>query len=173
MGLFKRILGICETRPPADAGCWSFADGKIEITLARAAELAQPGGAIRLEGRSLPRRVLVFHGDDGRYHALPNRCTHVGHRRLDVLPGQGKIRCCSIGQSEFDYAGGRLAGSAKTSIVPLAVEVDGERLIVALAPREGDGPIFAANTPVGEATSSAPRKSGQSPTDAGNRGRDS
>jgi nitrite reductase/ring-hydroxylating ferredoxin subunit len=132
VGLFKRILGICETRPPADAGCWSYADGKIEIALARAVELAQPGGAIRLEGGSLPRRVLVFRGDDGRYHALPNRCTHVGHRRLDMLPGQGKVRCCSIGQSEFDYAGRRLAGSAKESIVPLAVEVDGDKLIVSL-----------------------------------------
>ena len=132
MGLFKRILGICATRPPADPGCWTFANGKIEIVLARAAELAQPGGAIRLEGRSLPRRVLVFRGDDGSYHAFPNRCTHAGHRRLDVLPGQGKVRCCSIGQSEFDYAGRRLAGSATESIAPLAVEVDGERLIVSL-----------------------------------------
>jgi nitrite reductase/ring-hydroxylating ferredoxin subunit len=132
MGLFKRILGICATRPPDDPGCWSFANGKIEITLARAAELAKPGGAIRLEGGTLPCRVLVFRGDDGRYHALPNRCSHAAHRRLDLLPGQGKVRCCSIGQSEFDYAGQRLAGSAKESIVPLAVEVDGERLVVSL-----------------------------------------
>lgn len=130
MGIFKRIFGICDTQPPADPGCWTFTDGILEIQLARAPELAAPGGAIRLENASLPCRVLVFHGDDGRYHALPNRCTHLGHRRLDILPGQAKVRCCSIGQSEFDYAGRRLGGSATTSLQPLTVEVDGDRLIV-------------------------------------------
>jgi nitrite reductase/ring-hydroxylating ferredoxin subunit len=132
MGLFKRIFGICETRPPADPGCWAFADGKIEIRLDRAGELAAPGGAIRLEDGPLPCRVLVFRDDDGRYHALPNRCTHAGHRRLDLVPGQTIVRCCSVGQSEFDYSGQRLAGSATASIRPLAVEAAGDRLIISL-----------------------------------------
>lgn len=131
MGLLKRIFGICETPPPADSGCWTLTEGKLEIALDRAAELAQPGGAIRLEGRPLSQRVLVFHGDDNRYHAFPNRCAH-GRRRLDLLQGEAKIRCCSIGQSEFDYDGRRLAGAATTPIEPLAVTVEGNKLIISL-----------------------------------------
>ena len=132
VGLFKRLFGICNTPPPSDEGCWAFADGKIEIQLSRVPELSRPGAAIRLEGGTLPCRVLVFHGDDERFHAFPNRCTHLGHRRLDVLPGEGKIRCCSVGQSEFDYEGQRLSGSATESMQPLRVETDGEKLVVSL-----------------------------------------
>lgn len=130
MGFFKKIFGICETRPPSDAGCFSYRDGRLEIELNRAPELAKAGGAIRIEGGELPCRILVLHGDDGRFHAFPNRCTHIGHRRLDPLPGTGKVRCCSVGQSEFDYAGHRLAGSAKDNIVPFDVAVEGETIVV-------------------------------------------
>ncbi len=139
MGILKRILGICETRPPADAGCWSYADGKVEIDLDRAPELAAKGGAIRLEGGSLPMRVLVLHGEDGAFHAFPNRCTHMGHRRLDPLPGEQKIRCCSIGRSTFDYSGRKISGLAPEGLQPLGVElVEGEegkkgKLLVSLS----------------------------------------
>ncbi|MBN1911001.1 MAG: Rieske 2Fe-2S domain-containing protein [Pirellulales bacterium] len=135
MGFFSRLFGICKTKPPKDAGCWAVREGRIEIDLDRAAELETPGGAFRLEGDALPQRVLVIRGDDDQYHAFPNRCTHVGHRRLDPLPGKGKIRCCSIGQSEFDYAGARLSGAATDSLQPLAVRVEGRTLIVTLEDR--------------------------------------
>lgn len=132
MGIFKRLLGICETRPPADPGCWKYQGGKLEIHLDRAPELSRKGGAIRLEGPSLPKRVLVVHGQDGRFHAFPNRCTHVGHRRVDPVPGEERIRCCSVGKSTFDYSGKRLSGSAQEPLVPLAVESDGKRLLIAV-----------------------------------------
>ena len=134
MGFFAKLFGICSTPTPADGECWSWADGKVEIDLDRAAELAAPGGAMRLEGRleggSLPRRVLVVHAEDGSYHAFPNRCTHAGHRRLDHLSGEGKVKCCSIGQSTFDYQGHRLAGSASESIEPFRVEESDGKLTI-------------------------------------------
>jgi nitrite reductase/ring-hydroxylating ferredoxin subunit len=133
MGFFKRLFGICSTSPPADAGCWNVADGKVTVDLARASELANPGGAIRLEGGALPKRILVFRGDDGQVRAMENRCSHVGHRRLDPVVGQGIIRCCSIGRSEFDYEGRRLAGAAQGPIRPLKVETDGQMLVISLA----------------------------------------
>ena len=108
MGFFTKLLGICSTPLPADSSCWSFTDGKIEVDLARVRELSSPGGAVRLEGSPLPRRVLVVRDKDGAYHAFPNRCTHMGHRRLDHMPEEGKIKCCSVGQSVFDYEGNRL-----------------------------------------------------------------
>jgi len=133
MGILKRLLGICATQVPANPGCWSYAGGKLEVILDKAPELSQKGGAVRLEGPSLPKRVLVVHGQDGAFHAFPNRCTHIGHRRLDPLPGEDKIRCCSVGKSTFEYSGKLISGSAKESIEPLPLESDGSKLVISLS----------------------------------------
>lgn len=107
-------------------------DGNVEIDLSRASELREAHGAIRIEGKPLPERLLVFRGEDGQYHALPNRCTHVGHRRLDPLPGRNCVQCCSVGQSVFDYQGNRISGSARKPIQPLAVREQDGALIISL-----------------------------------------
>ena len=133
MGILKRLLGICATQLPANSGCWTYADGKLEVILDKAPELSQKGGAVRLEGPSLPKRVLVVHGQDGAFHAFPNRCTHIGHRRIDTVPGEDKIRCCSVGKSTFDYSGKLLSGSAKESLEPLALESDGSKLVISVS----------------------------------------
>ena len=137
MGFFKRLFGICETQAPADGGCWTCTTSKIEITLDRTPELSEPGGAIRLEGPDrlegpgIPQRVLVVHGEDGRFHAFPNRCTHSG-RRLDPLAGEEKIRCCSVCRSMFDYEGRNLSGAATEPLQLLCVETEPGRLIIRL-----------------------------------------
>ena len=133
MSIFKRIFGICATQVPANSACWSYGGGKLEVSLDKAPELSQKGGAIRLEGPSLPKRVLVVHGQDGAFHAFPNRCTHIGHRRIDPVPGEDKIRCCSVGKSTFEYSGKLLSGSAKESLEPLALESDGSKLIISVS----------------------------------------
>ena len=133
MGFFKRLFGICATQLPANAECWTYRDGKLEVFLDKAPELSQKGGAVRLEGDSLPKRVLVVHGQDGAFHAFPNRCTHVGHRRIDPVAGEGKIRCCSVGKSTFDYSGKLLSGSAKEPLEPLALESEGGKLIISVS----------------------------------------
>ena len=104
MKLFKRLLGICETIPPADTGCWHFSDGKIEIQLNRAPELENKGGAMRLEGKNSPQRILVIHGRDGQFRAYKNRCSHAG-RRIDTYDETKLLKCCSVFQSVFDYEG--------------------------------------------------------------------
>ncbi len=129
--IFKRLFGICRTQPPANGACWRMVNGNVEIDLSRAPELREANGTIRIEGKPLPERLLVFRGEDGQYHALPNRCTHVGHRRLDPLPGRNCVQCCSVGQSVFDYQGNRISGSALKPIRPLAVrEQDGTLVII-------------------------------------------
>jgi len=133
MGILKRLLGICSTQVPANSGCWTYADGKLEVILDKAPELSQKGGAVRLEGPSLPKRVLVLHGQDGAFHAFPNRCTHIGHRRVDPVPGEDKIRCCSVGKSTFEYSGKLISGSAKESLEPLALESDGSKLVISIS----------------------------------------
>jgi nitrite reductase/ring-hydroxylating ferredoxin subunit len=130
MGILKRVFGICETKPPADGGSWSYAGGKLIVDLGRTPELAQRGGAVRLEGAALPARVLVVNGLDGQYHAFRNKCTHMGGRRIDPLSGESMIRCCSVGKSTFDYTGKRISGSATEALPVFAIEHSSGKLVI-------------------------------------------
>lgn len=127
---FQRIFGIPATGQPADAAAWSYADGRVTVELNRVPELAAPGGAVRLEGRGLPQRVLLFRGEDGAFHAFHNRCTHLGHRRLDPVPGTATVQCCSVNKSTYDLEGRKVHGPAPRPITPYPVETDGERLVI-------------------------------------------
>ena len=131
MKLIKRILGLCETRMPSDAGGWRYGDGTITVQLSRMPELRQPGGAVRLEGGGLPRKILVVPGTDGAFHAFSNRCTHMG-RRLDPLPGQDRIECCSVSKSTFTYAGEPVSGAASTPLETFSILAEGDTLQIAL-----------------------------------------
>jgi len=131
MGILKRILGICETKPPANRGCWDFKDGIIQIDLSLVPELAKPGGAIRLEGREVPERVLVLHGTDGRFYAYRNRCLHMG-RRIDPIPGGSEIRCCSVSKATYDYTGKVVSGPAKGPLKAFRVGMEEGKLKIFL-----------------------------------------
>ena len=131
MGFIKRLFGICETTPPTNADGWNLSGGKIEIQLDRIPELANKGGAIRLEGKGTPEKVLVIHGQNGNFHAFKNRCTHAG-RRIDPFGANEQIRCCSISKSTFDYTGKLLSGPAKGSLTSFRVEREDGKLTVYL-----------------------------------------
>jgi nitrite reductase/ring-hydroxylating ferredoxin subunit len=131
--IFQRIFGMPATPKPLQPECWSFRDGKVVIDLKRAPELGSRGGALRLEGNGLPRRVLVIRGEDGEFHAFHNRCAHLGHRRLDPVPGTQTVQCCSVSKSTYTYDGRTVYGPAPAPIGTFEVESDGERLIVSLA----------------------------------------
>lgn len=127
MKFFKRLLGICETPPPGDPEAWTVANGVVSINLSRVPELNNPGGAVRLEGKDPAPRLLVFHGDDGRHHAMSNRCTHMG-RRIDPIAGSKTIQCCSVSKSTFAYDGTPVGGAAKTSLTTYPVSREGDAL---------------------------------------------
>jgi nitrite reductase/ring-hydroxylating ferredoxin subunit len=131
-GFFQRLFGNCATPEPKDGGCWSYSGGRVSIKMRQTPELAGRGGAVRLEGKGIPKRVLVVHGDDGQYHAFSNTCTHAG-RRLDPVPGTCTVQCCSVGKSTFDYAGKVLYGPAGGPVKPFPMEVAGDTLIVAVS----------------------------------------
>ncbi len=132
MGFISRILGIPKTKKPADPGCWQYNDGRVEVDLNRTPELSGKGGAIRLEGSGLPLRVLVFQGEDGEFHAWKNKCTHAG-RRLDPLPGQPQVECCSVNKSKFEYDGDKKAGPAKGPVTVLPLQQEDGRLVIDLS----------------------------------------
>jgi nitrite reductase/ring-hydroxylating ferredoxin subunit len=130
--LFKAVLGICET-PPLDGALWTTDGKQATIKLAEASALAPAGAAARLEGDGLPARVLIVHADGDEYLAIENRCTHIGHRRLDPVEGQRELRCCSVGHSVFDHEGSRVSGPAKDPLRLFPVDKRGDELVVTLA----------------------------------------
>ncbi len=129
MGLLKRIFGICETKPPADPGCWDHGNGKITIDLRRAPELKTPHGAVRLEGRGLQDRLMIYHDPDGGFKAVKNKCTHMG-RRIDPLPGTENLRCCSVSKTTFGPNGEVLSGPGKGPLSLLKLTVVDQRVII-------------------------------------------
>jgi Rieske Fe-S protein len=126
---FQRLFGLCATKKPSDSECWTVHDGYIEIDINRAGELIHPGNAMRLEGKQLPKRLLVCHGTDGKYYAYVNKCKHMG-RRMDLVPETQTIQCCSIGKSTYDYAGNVISGSAKESLETFSVEKSTDKIII-------------------------------------------
>ncbi|GAB6096917.1 hypothetical protein JCM14469_31700 [Desulfatiferula olefinivorans] len=132
MSLFKKIFGICDTRGPADDGCWSLSGGEIQVGMKRAGEILRPGGAIRLEGKGLEAPILLFHGLDGTFYALKNRCTHIGGRRIDPTAERDRVRCCSVMGSVFNYQGDVISGPARKPLTRYPVRVDNARLIISL-----------------------------------------
>ena len=132
MKFLKRIFGVCETPRAADDMAWSYENGQVMVELSRMPELTSPGSGVRLEGKGLDPRLLVFHGDDGQYHAVANRCTHMG-RRIDTLAGSGTIQCCSVSKSTFTYDGQPVGGAAKKSLKTYPVTLQEEMLLIRLS----------------------------------------
>ena len=133
MPIFKRIFGFSVTSAPADEGCFTVRDGIVEVDLARATELATPGAALRLESPDLSDRLMVLHGIDGTYRAYTNHCACSGWR-IDPVPGERKVRCCTLARSTYDYAGKKLSGPAKGDLTTHGAEADGDTLTITLKP---------------------------------------
>lgn len=131
MKFLKRIFGICETPMPKDQQAWSAQKGVVRINLSRMPELKPTGSGVRLEGQGLDLRLLVLHGDDGHYHAIANRCTHMG-RRIDTIAGSNTIECCSVSKSTFTYDGQPVGGAAKKPVKTYPVAQEGETLTIRL-----------------------------------------
>lgn len=131
MGFFKRLLGICATQLPTNSDCFTITEGTLLVDLDRTPELAENGGAVRIEGKDLPVRILVVRTGEGGFVAFRNRCDH-GGRRLDHLPDEKLVECCSVGKSRYNYAGELQGGSAKKGIKTYPVEHSGRYLRIQL-----------------------------------------
>ena len=127
--IFKRIFGISATSKPINPDCWTYSDGKLIIDLKKTPELEKPWGAIRLEGGNLKERLLVVFAEDKKYYVFKNRCTHMGHRRLDPVPGTNTVQCCSVNKSTYDFEGKKVYGPAPEPIITYPVSIEGDKLI--------------------------------------------
>ncbi len=130
---FQRLLGIPATPKPENPDAWNYLNGKLTIDLSKAPELNSVGGAFRAEGNGLPVRVLVVRGENDDYRAYQNRCTHLGHRRLDPVPGTNTVQCCSVNKSTYDEQGNKIYGPAPEPIKTYPVEKQDDKLVITVA----------------------------------------
>jgi nitrite reductase/ring-hydroxylating ferredoxin subunit len=129
--LFQRILGKPATALLDDAPAWTLSGNAIVVDLDRVPELKNAGSGVRLEDNGLSERILVIHGNDDAYHAFRNRCGH-GGRRLDPVPDDTTIQCCSVGKTTCDYSGRVLSGSSKKHTQTYRVELESRKLTIYL-----------------------------------------
>lgn len=129
INFIKALLGKCESKPLGE-DLWERQDGVIKVKLNRVQQLPKGKGTY-LTGKGLERPILIVRTKDGRYMAFTNRCSHVG-RKLDPVPGEAKLRCCSLSHSTFGYDGKVLSGPAKHPITRHDVEAKKEELIIRL-----------------------------------------
>ena len=128
---FKSVAGICETHE-LDTGLWRLEGNKARIQIDRVPAFRDREGAVYLKGGGLKYPVLIVKTGDNGYSAYRNRCTHIGHRKLDPVPGESKLRCCSVNHSTYDLNGVRLSGPAKGNLTVHSVDIENGELIVTL-----------------------------------------
>jgi nitrite reductase/ring-hydroxylating ferredoxin subunit len=131
MSIIKAILGVCETRS-LSSNFWNIEEGNVRVSISQMHDILHKGEAVHLKGKGLAKSVLLYRTEDDHYLAFANCCTHIGHRRLDPVPGQSKLRCCSVNHSTFDLEGRPLSGPAKKPLTRHVVEKRGEDILIRL-----------------------------------------
>ena len=130
LGFFKALRGICETKP-LSRDLWEQEGNKVRVKLNQLTIPLEKGAATYIKDNALQYPVLILRTDDDTYLAFANRCTH-SHRKLDPVPGQQILRCCSVMHSTFNYKGEKLSGPATGNLTPYPAEMSGDDLIITL-----------------------------------------
>jgi nitrite reductase/ring-hydroxylating ferredoxin subunit len=125
---FKAVAGICQTEP-LNPDLWEVTHDKARVKVGQVPELNRPGGAVYLTGKGLPERVLIVSRDDGGFVCAANRCTHMS-RRLDPVPGEQTLRCCSVSHSTFDYQGNNLTGPTRKPLEVYDWKLEDKDLVI-------------------------------------------
>jgi cytochrome b6-f complex iron-sulfur subunit len=125
----KSIAGICRTGALGPE-FWDWDGKNAVIKVSDVPVLQLSGSAVYLTGKGLKTPVLIVRDDQGNYHGFSNRCTHIGGRKLDPVPGKSAIRCCSVSHSTFDYQGNILKGPAGKPIQVYSTEMVNGDLVI-------------------------------------------
>jgi len=130
-GIYKSICGICETER-LDSALWSVEGETLMVKVGEVPQLAEKDGAVYVQGEGLATPVLVVKTGDGEFAAFENRCTHLPHRKLDPVPGEDRLRCCSISHSRFDMEGKPVSGPGTEPIMRYETALSDGNLTIAL-----------------------------------------
>jgi len=128
---FKSIFGICQTNE-LNPDLWRLEGNSARIPINQVPEFQGLEGAVYLKGKGIKFPILVVKTKDNIYLSFVNRCTHMGHRKLDPVPEKSVLRCCSVNHSTYDLQGRRLSGPAKGDIETYNVEVVDNELVFKL-----------------------------------------
>lgn len=128
----KRLFARSMTPEPRDEGCWTYENQTLTVWLDRAQELKPKGGALRLDDKALPDRILVVHGIDENYYVYANHCA-CGGFRIDPVPGEEKIRCCTLMKATYTYAGDALSDHVDKGLTVYPLMREGNCLRVDLS----------------------------------------
>jgi nitrite reductase/ring-hydroxylating ferredoxin subunit len=131
MSIFKAIFGICETKE-LDSPSWRMDGGRVVVKLEDAPELNEKDGAVFFKGGELAKPILLVRVDDDSILAFANRCSHLLGRKVDPMPGKSRLRCCSLGHSEYGYDGKVLKGPANEPLKMYAAEINNGEIVVTL-----------------------------------------
>ncbi len=131
--IWQRIFGISATSKPQNPNSWHYESGELTIRLEQTPELTHPGRAVRFEGKNLPQRILVVFGEDKQYRAFHNRCTHLGHRRLDYVQGTKTIQCCSVNKSTYTFDGDKIHGPTPLPVPTYPVKMGDGKLCIRIS----------------------------------------
>ena len=130
-GFFDRLFGKPATETIANASCWTIDGDFLTVNVSEITVLTDKGSAVRIGGEGLEEEILLVYGDDGKYYAFKNKCTHSG-RKLDPVPGGATVQCCSVSHSTFDYCGKKLSGPAKGDLTTYPVKVEKDVITITL-----------------------------------------
>lgn len=127
----NRLQGIPQTQLPQIEGAWTYQKNTLTLDLSKLPELADLGGAVRIEGDILTDPILIVLGEDSQYYAFKNACTHAG-RKIDPVSGTLTLECCSVSGSTYDYEGQVLSGPAQEPLTSYPVSVGEKQIIISL-----------------------------------------
>lgn len=127
----KSIFGICQTQA-LNPDLWRMEGNSARVPIDKVPAFQEAEGAVYLKGKNIKFPVLVVKTKDNTYLGFVNRCTHMGHRKLDPVPGESILRCCSVSHSTYDFQGRPLSGPAKEDLETYDVEVVDNEVVVKL-----------------------------------------
>jgi Rieske Fe-S protein len=104
-------------------------DGAVSFSLADVPALAALGGSVTGHSAGVPFPLVVLRTSATQMIAYDARCPHLGC----AVRGAQKLFLCPCHGSVFDLDGSVKLGPATSSLTPLSVTFDGERVVVRVA----------------------------------------
>ena len=112
-GIFKAILGICETKPLGSG--WEIRGDKLLANVEYLDETNSLGSTAYCMDSEPEKPVLIFKMGENEFTAFGSKCTHSGCK-LDPILSETMLRYYSVNRDIFDLDGKNLTGPAKRAI---------------------------------------------------------